>query len=237
MRPSFLIPLLFPALALAGPVRLPGPEGALEAERIAVAGAAHALVIVPGSGPTDRDGNAPGMGLASNSYRLLAEGLAQRGIASLRIDKRGLFGSAAALADPENVTVAAYAGDVAAWVADAATLAPCVWVAGHSEGGLVALAMATAASPEALCGLILLATPGRPVGRILVDQLAASPANAPLMPEIAAIVAGLESGLAPDPDSLSPDLRLLFRPGILGYMMDLFAQDPAQLARRWRGLR
>src|SRR5690242_10263056 len=50
------------------------------------------VVIIPGSGPTDRDGNSP-LGVKASTYRLLAEGLSSRGIATLRYDKRGMFAS------------------------------------------------------------------------------------------------------------------------------------------------
>jgi predicted alpha/beta hydrolase len=107
LRTVFLIFMLFPALAVGKPVHIPGPEGPLEGEMIVVDGALHAVVIVPGSGPTDRDGNSS-QGLATNTYRLLAEGLAEAGISSVRIDKRGLYGSSMAIANPNNVTLSAY---------------------------------------------------------------------------------------------------------------------------------
>ena len=42
-----------------------------------------AAVIIPGSGPTDRNGDSP-LGVSAASYRLLAEALADQGIATLR---------------------------------------------------------------------------------------------------------------------------------------------------------
>ncbi len=51
------------------------------------------VLILAGSGPTDRDGNAPALGLATNTYRLLAAELAKAGIRSLRYDKRGIGAS------------------------------------------------------------------------------------------------------------------------------------------------
>lgn len=234
MRLLCLIPLLFAGAAMAEPVQIPGPQGPLEAEMIAVDGAAHAVVIIPGSGPTDRDGNAPQMGLTSNTYKLLAEELAARGVASLRIDKRGFFGSAAAISDPNAVTIAAYADDTRKWVERAASLAPCVWIAGHSEGGLVALVAAENA-PKGLCGLILLSTSGRPTGQLLIEQLEANPANAPLLPEIKAIVADLEAGKSRDPETMTQVLRPLFSAGLQRYMIDLFSYDPAAVARKWQG--
>src|SRR6185437_10707746 len=49
-----------------------------------------AVVMVAGSGPTDRDWNSPLLPGTNGSARLLAEALAQAGIASLRYDKRGI---------------------------------------------------------------------------------------------------------------------------------------------------
>jgi hypothetical protein len=66
---------------------VPGPAGALEGEAILVPGAQAGVIIVPGSGPTDRDGNSRA-DLRTDSYKLLAKGLATAGISTLRIDKR-----------------------------------------------------------------------------------------------------------------------------------------------------
>ncbi|MFV0335835.1 MAG: alpha/beta hydrolase [Tropicimonas sp.] len=234
MRLLILLLLTFPALAMAEPVHIPGPQGQLEAEMIAVQRAAHVVIIIPGSGPIDRDGNSPQMGLSTDTYRLLAEGFSEQGIASLRIDKRGFYGSAGAISDPNNVTIGAYAEDVRDWVAYASSVAPCVWLAGHSEGGLVALVAAQDA-PENLCGLILLATSGRPTGQLMIEQLEANPANAPFMPEISAIVADLEAGQSRDPASVSAVLRPLFSAGLQRYMIDLFSYDPVEVAKEWNG--
>lgn len=234
MRLPYLLPLLFPALAAAEPVHIAGPHGVLEAEQIAVDGAAHAVVIIPGSGPTDRNGNSPRLGLSTDTYRLLAEGLALRGITSLRIDKRGFYGSVGAISDPNEVTIAAYAEDVRDWVYHASDLASCVWIIGHSEGGLVAI-IAAQDPLESLCGLILLATPGRPIGQLMIEQFETNPANGPLMPELRVIVADLEIGRSRDPASVPMVLQPLFSTGLQRYMIDLFSHDPAEIAKDWRG--
>jgi pimeloyl-ACP methyl ester carboxylesterase len=225
--------MLFPALAVGKPVHIPGPEGPLEGEMIVVDGALHAVVIVPGSGPTDRDGNSS-QGLATNTYRLLAEGLAEAGISSVRIDKRGLYGSSMAIANPNNVTLSAYAEDVRNWVGFVSDLAPCVWIAGHSEGGLVALVAAQNA-PANLCGLILLATPGRPAGELLIEQLEGNPHNAPLVEDIRSIVTDLEGGRRREAGSIPPILQPLFVDSVQGYLIDLFSYDPSDVAATWRG--
>ena len=45
-------------------------------------------------------------------YRLLAEGPAAKGFATLRIDKRGMFASAMAVDDANAVTIADYVDDI-----------------------------------------------------------------------------------------------------------------------------
>jgi hypothetical protein len=52
-----------------------------------------AVLIIAGSGPTDRNGNSTLPGVQPDTYRLIAEGLAAEGIASLRFDKRAIAAS------------------------------------------------------------------------------------------------------------------------------------------------
>ena len=52
------------------------------------------VLLHSGSGPTDRDGNSEAASLLNNSLRMLAESLAQQGIATVRYDKRGVASSA-----------------------------------------------------------------------------------------------------------------------------------------------
>lgn len=229
-----LLILLWPLPAIAETIQIPGPQGPLAAEAITVKDASHAVIIIPGSGPIDRDGNAAKLQISTDTYKLLAEGMASHGIASLRIDKRGFFGSASAISNPNDVTIKAYAKDARDWVEQAVALAPCVWIAGHSEGGLVAL-VAAMDPPKILCGLILMATPGRPIGQLTIAQLEANLSNAPLMPEIKAIIADLQSGKTRDPDSMSLLLRPLFAVGLQRYMIDVFSYDPAEIAHNWKG--
>src|ERR1700761_1224722 len=102
--------------AAAGPgetfVEAPGPAGPLKGTMLTPPGSPKAplVLIIPGSGPIDRDGNGAG-GIKAASYRLLAEALASNGVASVRIDKRGMFASAAA-GDGNHVTMAGYGQDL-----------------------------------------------------------------------------------------------------------------------------
>jgi pimeloyl-ACP methyl ester carboxylesterase len=143
-----------------------------------------------------------------------------------------MFASKAAVADANAVTIADYVTDTASWVGAArtATGAECLWLLGHSEGGIVALAAAQEISH--LCGIILVAVPGRPLATVLREQLRANPANAPLLDEAEAAIATLETGERVDVTPLHPALQSLFAPAVQGFLIDLMAQDPAALAKQ-----
>lgn len=221
--------LLAAAVPVSREVEAPGPAGPLKGTLVEAADRrAPAVLIIPGSGPTDRDGNNP-LGIRAAPYRLLAEALAARGVASVRIDKRGMFGSRAATPDPNAVTLDDYAQDARAWVD---TLrrerGGCIWLAGHSEGGVVALA-AVRRSAEGICGLVLLATPGRPLGEALKAQLRDNPANASLLGEADRAIDALQAGGRVDVAALHPALAALFAPAVQGFLASLLPVDPATL--------
>lgn len=215
---------------MAEPVEIaaPGPQGDLAGTFLPAGPGAPVVLIVPGSGPTDRDGNNP-LGVRAATYRLIAEGLAERGISSVRIDKRGMFGSAGAVADPNAVTVADYADDIHTWTGTIRqrTGAGCAFVLGHSEGALMALQAAREA--EGLCGLLLVSAPGRRLGDVLRAQLEANPANAPVLPQALAAIATLEAGGTVDAGALHPALGGLFASAVQPFLRDLFSHDPAEM--------
>jgi pimeloyl-ACP methyl ester carboxylesterase len=210
-----------------------GPAGPLKGVLLGPGAGSPVALVIPGSGPTDSDGNSP-LGVRAATYRLLAEDLAARGVTTVRIDKRGMFASAAAGVDPNAVTIQDYAADVHAWTASLRqrTGAPCVWLVGHSEGGLVA--MAAAQDDPGVCGLVLVAAAGRPLGTVLRDQLRANSANAPLLDAAMAAIDALEAGRRVDTAGMHPALRALFAPQVQGFLISEFALDPARLLRNYR---
>lgn len=229
-----------PAAFAADPVEtfveIPGGPGPLKGTMLAPEGGPHgpSVLILAGSGPTDRDGINP-LGVKAPTYRQIAEGLAAKGVTTLRVDKRGLFASGLAAADPNAVTVVDLAADAHLWAAKlkADTGAPCVWLLGHSEGSLVALIAAQ--DPKDICGLILVAAPGRRLSDVLREQLTANPANAPLLPQALPAIDALEAGKTVDATGMHPALLGLFRPNIQHFLIVMFQQQPARLAAAYKG--
>ncbi len=129
------------------------------------------VLLIAGSGPTDRDWNSPGLPGKNGSGRLIAEALARRGMVVLRYDKTTSGGNRA----PADMTYDLFRDEARAALAmlrarpevDPAHL----FVAGHSEGGVQALRVAQAEPAGALAGLILLSTPGRRLADVMVAQL------------------------------------------------------------------
>jgi pimeloyl-ACP methyl ester carboxylesterase len=185
-------------------------------------------LIIPGSGLADRDGNGP-HNLKAATYRLMAEGLAAKGIATVRASKRGVYETARAAAGQGTVTIDSYAADVRSWIAviRRETGSPCVWLLGHSEGGLVALA--TSQDAEGICGLVLAATPGRPMGQVFRDQLRSYSLNAALLPKALKAIDALEEGRYIDPSAIDPALQPLSNRKMQDFLIGEFSLDPAKL--------
>jgi len=215
-----------PSTALSGTTI---SSGDLNGLWIDTGGNSPIVLIVPGSGPTDLDGNNP-MGVSANSYKLLAEGLAAKDISTVRVDKRGMFTSEAA-GDPNAVTLDIYAKDYRDWARTltSETGRDCIYLLGHSEGGL--MVSVAAIDNETVCGLILVAAPGRPFGAILREQLKANPANVIVMKPALKAIETLEAGERVDTETLHPALKPLFYPQVQGFLISIMAKDPAQLAK------
>jgi pimeloyl-ACP methyl ester carboxylesterase len=220
---------LLAAAAASVAMTAPGPQGPLAGTLLDAGKNAPVVLIIPGSGPTDRDGNNP-LGITAAPYRKLAEALATKGVSSVRIDKRGMFGSKAAVADPNKVTIGDYATDAHNWAAAIRkqTGAKCVWVLGHSEGALIALAAAQ--QPDGICGVVLVSGAGRRLSDIIREQLRANPANAPVLDDAMAALDSLEHRKHVDVSAMHPALQKLFAPQVQDFLIDMFSHDPAKLA-------
>ncbi len=183
-----------------------------------------AVLLISGSGPTDRNGNTVGLPGPNNSLKLLAEALAQRGIASVRYDKRGVGGSRGALTSEAALRFDMLADDAAQWVRQMRLdhRFSSITVAGHSEGSLLGMLATERAKADAY---VSLEGPGRSAMTVLHEQLTAR-APAALAQQSDRIMAELSAGRTVD--SVPPELAALFRPSVQPYLISWFKYDPAQ---------
>lgn len=186
-------------------------------------------LIHPGSGPTDRDGNSPLLPGKNDSLKLLAQGLAQNGIASLRIDKRGIGKSAGAGMQEQDLRFDSYIKDSQAWLEllrKDRRFSKLV-VIGHSEGSLIGMVAARQAKADAF---ISLAGVGQTADALLLEQL--KPQLSPEMySEAARVVAELKAGRSVPESQIKLPAQLvtqLFRPSVQPYLISWFGYNPAQ---------
>lgn len=186
-----------------------------------------AVLIIAGSGPTDRNGNSSVTGIATNAYKMLADSLAARGYASLRYDKRGIAASATAGADESQLTFEAYIDDAAAWAEWLAAdeRFDRVVLAGHSEGGLIALVAAK--RTDKVVAVVTLAGVGESIDATLRRQLGTQPE--PYRSECMRIIDELKAGrTVSDP---MPELAALFRPSVQPFLISQMRYEPSNEAR------
>jgi pimeloyl-ACP methyl ester carboxylesterase len=189
------------------------------------------VLIIAGSGPTDRDGNS-GAPLRTDAYKMLAVALAGRGIATVRFDKRLVGKSAAAGPSEETLRFDHYVGDAAGWIGKlrADGRFGKVAIAGHSEGSLVGMMAAARAPVDAFVSLDGAGRPAADTLRAqLSDRLKAAPA---LLAASNRILDSLVAGKTAD--DVPPALVTLYRPSIQPYLISWFRYDPAAELRKVR---
>jgi pimeloyl-ACP methyl ester carboxylesterase len=124
-----------------------------------------ALVLIPGSGPHDRDETIFG----HKPFLVLADTLTRHGIAVLRYDDRGVGHSTGSLATATTADLATDAEAALAYLRSRPeTDLHRTGLLGHSEGGLIAPMIA--ARNKNVAFLVLLAAPGVPGAQLLPEQ-------------------------------------------------------------------
>jgi fermentation-respiration switch protein FrsA (DUF1100 family) len=161
-------------VTLAGTLTLPAGDGPFAA-----------VVLIAGSGPNDRDETLFG----HKPFWVLADALSRRGLAVLRYDKRGTGKSsgnyaAAVTADFTSDTQAAVN-----WLRTQPQIrANRIGVLGHSEGGIIAPRVAVA--DPTIAFVVMMAGPGTPGDRIIMEQVRLNAVGAGTAPDrITAILA------------------------------------------------
>jgi pimeloyl-ACP methyl ester carboxylesterase len=144
-----------------------------------------AVVMVAGSGPTDRDWTTPLLPGTNGSAALLAKVLTARGFATLRYDKR-----ASGSHIKENMNLLAgkvsmqghleeLAGGVQSLAARQDVDARRLFALANSEGCIHALNYQIQARDLPFAGLVLTAAPARPIGVVARSQITAQLAAVP----------------------------------------------------------
>ncbi|MCF5713726.1 MULTISPECIES: alpha/beta hydrolase [Pseudomonas syringae group] len=180
------------------------------------------VLIIAGSGPTDRNGNNPEGG-RNDSMKRLAVILANNNIASVRYDKRGVAASKAVTPDERNLSVERYVADVQLWVRaiKANPRLGQLILLGHSEGALVA---SLAAEKAGAAAVISVAGTGRPVDEVLREQF-----RERLPPELLQrsdqLLDELKAGKTDE--KVPSEMEVVFRPSVQPYLISLFRQNPA----------
>ncbi len=174
-----------------------------------------AVVLVAGSGPTDRDWCSPLLPGSNGSGRLFAEAFALAGIASIRYDKRAsgpdarqnlprLIGKLSMQSHLDELAAAVRMLAVQDFVEGSRIVG-----LGNSEGALHVLHYVTSVQDTPFVGIVRAAPPGRPIQDVLLSQLALQAAQLPggveLLPRVEDAAARYAAGQPMHPDSALPE--------------------------------
>jgi alpha-beta hydrolase superfamily lysophospholipase len=189
------------------------------------------VLILPAQG-ADRNGNSSTDGPKPDTYRMLANDLVAKGVASLRIDKRGVGASAKAIGREEDLRFDTYVNDAVTWIKflKSQPHVNCLAVLGHAEGALVA---ALAAKQIKVCAVIEVAGAGRPAAAVLAEQLKTASDTGGMdkdnYDEASRILDTLANGktVAAPPEKL----KALFRPSVQPYLISWLDLNPVDALR------
>lgn len=190
--------------------------------------ATTAVVIIAGSGPTDRNGNSS-LGLQPRSYAMLSDALCRAGFAVLRYDKRAIGRSVYPSERIADLTFDDYIDDAAACVEYLRSEGyERVVPVGHSEGALIAGCVAARCDVD---GAVLLSGAGYRLDIILNRQLASQlmAVDMGLMVRATAILNRLASGRMAD--DIPPELQPLFGRHIQPFLISCMRYDPVETIR------
>jgi hypothetical protein len=176
------------------------------------------VLLIAGSGSTDHDGNGPQAKPAT--LKKLSEQLVARKIATLRYDKRGAGGWKPEYGRPEDFRFTHFVDDATALVnyLRGSRKFSRVILAGHSEGGLVAILTARRVPVDRL---VLLVTAARRQGDLVKAQLEKKLPPEKLEPIVKAIDA-IMAGQIVDP----PPQGLAIAPSMQPGIASAFKEDP-----------
>ncbi|SHF19898.1 hypothetical protein SAMN05444274_10415 [Mariniphaga anaerophila] len=179
------------------------------------------VLIVAGSGPTDRNCNSS-LGIHTDAYKMLSRDFAKNGIASLRFDKRGIGESRQAMTGESELRFETYVTDVVSWISllKSDKRFSSIVLLGHSEGSLIGM---IAAGQTNVAGFISISGAGKPADKILQEQLQKQ-LPPQLLQQSNLILDSLKAGKTVS--NVNPALATLFRPSVQPYMISWIKYDP-----------
>lgn len=176
------------------------------------------VILIAGSGPTDRDGNQKMM--PNNSLKLLAEAVANNGIAVYSYDKRIFAQMATGKLDEANLSFDNFIDDAKAVLLYFKNQKKyhTITIAGHSEGALIGMVAANGNADA----YISIAGAGRPIDEVLLEQIGK---QAPfLKEEVEKYFTTLKSGNTFELKNQM--LATLFRASVQPYMISWIKYNP-----------
>ena len=179
------------------------------------------VLIIPGSGPTDRNGNQPMM--SNNSLKYLAQGLQKRGIASFRYDKRVIPLMRQGDFQEQEVQFNDFIDDarqVLRFFRNKDTFNK-IFILGHSQGSLVGMV----AAKDGCDGFISVAGAGQSIDRVVLDQLSLQLPGA--VPGAAEAFNTLKK--TGGVENFPQELSTIFRPSLQSFMYQWMSYDPAEI--------
>jgi uncharacterized protein len=187
------------------------------------------ILMVAGSGATDRNANGPMVN--TNAYAMLAWSLAEAGFASVRYDKRGIGASRSTSGDPTSLTTDTFVADVLAGAKALGTDTRFsrVFLLGHSEGAGHVLQAANRGA--AIAGVIMVSAQGRKLVDLLREQFSRQTDSATVTQIDSAFARYLRGD---DPGTVPPIARPIMVPVNRTFMRSWVAYDPEGEARRLR---
>jgi len=185
------------------------------------------VLLIAGSGATDRDGNSRSPKLISNAYKMLSDSLNSYGIATLCYDKR-LIAKSISKQKEADLRFDDYVEDVRSWIDLLSKNKKFseIIVIGHSEGSLIGM-IACQNNPK-VSKYISISGSGTPADELLKEQLSKQLEGQPeeLKEEIFNYMDDLKQGKLLEKVPLN--LWVLFRPSIQPYMISWFKYNPQE---------
>ncbi len=180
-----------------------------------------AVLIVAGSGSTDRDGNSQLQNGKNDSLKALAYSLYDKGITTLRYDKR-TSGKSAKNFNLTNGNFEDYVNDCVAWIKYLKNNGyNNIYLLGHSQGALVCT---LAAQQETVDGFISIAGAARSIDEIIDQQIQNIPTS--LYNEGVKILKSLKAGNRVE--NVSQDLMQLFAPELQDFLISWIKYNPTE---------